>query len=200
MLSERCTAVSILSIFQFPVLYIELRLDHRSKSSVFPASISHLGEFARIFPHLPTASMGAGSSAIRERKVNGVFREFSIPFIVSVRPFVAATPRAEKKAGADPGREKPPPNFSKARAAAIAIIPNEKVTRPQPAETAVCSEHTDRYALFFRFYVGLETPPCPRGIALLGQRIICNLRRLRRNRDEWLHRRPFLAPRAKIIS
>jgi len=64
----------------------------------------------------------------KRTKVNGVFREFSIPFIVSVRPFVAATSHG-KKAGADPRTQgRLPANFSKARATAVAIIPNEKVT------------------------------------------------------------------------
>lgn len=70
----------------------------------------------------------------KRTKVNGVFHEFSIPFIVSVRPFVAATSYG-KKAGADPRTEgRLPANFSKARATPVAIIPNEKVTAALPPE------------------------------------------------------------------
>lgn len=100
------------------------------------------------FPHLRKIQrQGGWSEKGRDKrtKVNGVFREFSIPFIVSVRPFVAATSYGEK-AGADPRtEERLPTNFSKARATAVAIIPNEKVTAAPPG-TAV---QADRCCLLY---------------------------------------------------
>lgn len=119
-------------------------------------------ELAWVFPHLRKIQRRRGREG-REKgrdkrtKVNGVFREFSIPFIVSVRPFVAATSHG-KKAGADPrtvGRL--PANFSKARATAVAIIPNEKVTAVPPLSLLLRNSRASRSMLSFIFYAGLET-------------------------------------------
>jgi hypothetical protein len=84
-----------------------------------------------------------------------------------------------------PAREgRPRSNFSKARAAAIAIIPNEKVTT-SPAGRV---EPAGRSMLSFIFYVGLEKPlvrAVSRHTRLVS--VICgtrNLSRSCRNRGE----------------
>ena len=106
-------------------------------------------ELAWIFPHLRKIQRQGGWWHEKGRDkgtVNGVFREFSIPFIVFVRPFVAATSHG-KKAGTDPRmEERLPANFSKARTTAVAIIPNEKVTTAPPG----IAVQADRcYPLFY---------------------------------------------------
>lgn len=65
-----------------------------------------------------------------------------------------------KKAGADPGTEmRQPPNFSKVRAAAIAIIPNEKVTAAILGMAhAPSGAHAIDAVSFYILRRGLETP------------------------------------------
>lgn len=139
-----------------------VRLEHSADLVLFPL----LRKFARVFFFFRPKVSGRRARD-KGTKVNGVFREFSMPFIVSPSALLwpLSTSRGGK-AAAEPGTERrPSANFSKARATAIAIIPNEKVMRAESSERN--SNRASRSMVAFIFYGSRRSrrATCSRDIA-----------------------------------